>query len=201
MVLDRRATKCDAVVESLAAAALSQSFHLPAFHSTPSTRTRLEELHLHASPALDLERLAATAQAANLARWLTALPPNVLDAAGYRRALAGLARDTGLTLQWFGEGALRTLGAGAFLAVAAGNAIRDAGIAGWERMPADQEFAVGLQAGIVALDGEREMPFDANDRVRITVRSNAFSTVDVARCMQIAACEGLFRFTSQTDQT
>ena len=79
--------------------------------------------------------------------------------------------------------------------------IRDAGIAGWERMPADQEFAVGLQAGIVALDGEREMPFDANDRVRITVRSNAFSTVDVARCMQIAACEGLFRFTSQTDQT
>jgi len=124
----------DAVVEALASAALSQSFDLPAFHSTASTRTRLEELDLHASAALDLERLAATAQAANLARWLTSLPPNVLDAAGYRRALEGLARDTGLTLQWFGESALRKLGAGAFLAVAAGNATRDAGIArlSWE---------------------------------------------------------------------
>lgn len=75
--------------------------------------------------------------------------------------------------------------------------IRDAGIVGWESMPPDRAFDVGLAAGIVALDGEREMPFDANDRVRITLRNNAFSTVDVARCMQIAAREGLFRFTSQ----
>lgn len=79
--------------------------------------------------------------------------------------------------------------------------VRDAGIAGWEAMPADRAFDVGQPAGIVALDGERELPFDAGDRVRITLRSNAFSTVDVARCMQIAAREGLFRFTSQTDPT
>ena len=79
--------------------------------------------------------------------------------------------------------------------------VRDAGIAGWEVMPAGRAFDVRLPAGIVALDGEREMPFDTNDKVRITLRPNAFSTVDVARCMQIAACEGLFRFTSQTDPT
>ncbi len=119
----------DAVVEALAAAALSQSFNLPAFLTAPSPRATLDELDLHASAALDLARLRATAQAANLARWLTSLPPNVLDAGGYRRALQGLARDTGLTMQWYGEAALRKLGAGAFLAVSAGNATRDAGIA------------------------------------------------------------------------
>ncbi len=124
----------DAVVEALAAAALSQSFNLPAFLSVPAVRATLDELDLHASPALDLERLRAAAQAANLARWLTSLPPNVLDAGGYRGALEGLARDTGLTMQWHGESALRKLGAGAFLAVSAGNASRDAGIArlSWE---------------------------------------------------------------------
>lgn len=79
--------------------------------------------------------------------------------------------------------------------------IRDAGIAGWESMHADRAVDVMLPAGIVALDGEREMPFDTLDRVQITLRNNAFSTVDVARCMQIAASEGLLRFTSQTDPT
>jgi leucyl aminopeptidase len=89
----------------------------------------LREIDLHAGPRLDLARLRAGGAAANLARWLTALPPNVLDAGAYRRALTGLAADTGLELQWLDEVALRRLGAGAFLAVAAGNASRDAGIA------------------------------------------------------------------------
>jgi len=49
---------------------------------------------------------------------------------------------------------------------------------------------------VVALDGERELAFDPGDRVQITLRENAFPTVDVARCMQIAACEGLLRLPS-----
>lgn len=76
--------------------------------------------------------------------------------------------------------------------------VREVGIAHWEPMPAGQPFAVALQAGVVALDGEREMAFDAGDRVRITLRENAFPTVDVARCMQTAAREGLFRLSSST---
>jgi len=76
--------------------------------------------------------------------------------------------------------------------------LREVGIARWEPMPAGQPFAVALQAGVVALDGEREMAFDAGDRVRITLRENAFPTVDVARCMQTAAREGLFRLSSST---
>jgi predicted polyphosphate/ATP-dependent NAD kinase len=75
--------------------------------------------------------------------------------------------------------------------------ISDIGITHWEPMPAGQPFAVALEAGIVALDGEREMPFMKGDRVSITLRDNAFPTVDVARCMHTAAREGLFHHSPQ----
>jgi leucyl aminopeptidase len=70
----------------------------------------------------------ATAAGNNLARWLTALPPNTLDAAGYRRLLKDFARRLDLDFKFYGETQLRRLGAGAFLAVSQGNAARDAGI-------------------------------------------------------------------------
>ncbi|HLZ99976.1 MAG TPA: leucyl aminopeptidase family protein [Steroidobacteraceae bacterium] len=76
--------------------------------------------------ALDLT--SATSAGNNLARWLTALPPNTLDAAGYRRLLREFARRLGLGFKFYGEAQLKRLGAGAFLAVSRGNAARDAGI-------------------------------------------------------------------------
>jgi hypothetical protein len=74
--------------------------------------------------------------------------------------------------------------------------VRPVSIAHWQAMPADQPFAVLQQGGVVALDGERELTFDAGDRVQVTLRENAFPTVDVARCMHIAACDGLLRLPS-----
>lgn len=82
------------------------------------------------------------------------------------------------------------------LAPIAPGMVRPVAIAHWQAMPADQPFAVLQQGGVVALDGERELAFDAGDRVQITLRENAFPTVDVARCMHIAACEGLLRLPS-----
>jgi predicted polyphosphate/ATP-dependent NAD kinase len=66
-------------------------------------------------------------------------------------------------------------------------------IADWAVMPAERPLAVTQQAGVVALDGEREFTFDAGQRVSVTLREGAFPTVDVSRCMQTAAREGLFR--------
>ena len=74
--------------------------------------------------------------------------------------------------------------------------VREVGIERFDPMLAGQPFQVALQSGVVALDGERELAFDAGDRVTITLRENAFPTVDVARCMQIAAAAGLFRLPS-----
>jgi len=71
--------------------------------------------------------------------------------------------------------------------------VRAVGISRWQAMEPGRPFAVDLDAGVVALDGEREMEFDAGDRVSITLREDAFRTVEVTRCMHIAARSGLFR--------
>lgn len=64
----------------------------------------------------------------NLARWLTALPPNKLTASNYRATAQALAKDYGLKFEFIDIAGLKRLGAGAFLAVAQGNANQDAGI-------------------------------------------------------------------------
>jgi predicted polyphosphate/ATP-dependent NAD kinase len=71
-------------------------------------------------------------------------------------------------------------------------------IAHWQRMVADEPLPVAISAGTVALDGERELGFEAGQRVTMTLRQNAFLTLDVARCMAVAARDGLLRFPSPT---
>lgn len=72
--------------------------------------------------------------------------------------------------------------------------VRPIPIAHWSALRAGEPYPVSLSAGVVALDGEREMAFDAGDRVTVTLREEAFYTVDVARCMHLGATQGLFRF-------
>jgi leucyl aminopeptidase len=118
-----------AALEALIAAALAYAFPLPSFRSGRRDERPLRRLVVQAGTGADLKYATAVARGTNLARWLTALPPNILDAAGYRRAIARLAGTHGLTLRWWDERALRRAGAGAFLAVSSGNAERSAGIA------------------------------------------------------------------------
>ncbi|KXF80420.1 ATP-NAD kinase family protein [Enterovibrio coralii] len=47
--------------------------------------------------------------------------------------------------------------------------------------------------GSFALDGERELPFGDDDSVSVTLKHDAFNTVDVPRCMAYAAEYGLLR--------
>lgn len=71
--------------------------------------------------------------------------------------------------------------------------VRPVPIARWQRMVADEPLVVQHEAGTVALDGERELGFEPGQRVTATLRQNAFLTVDVARCMHLAASDGLLR--------
>lgn len=116
--------------EGLVLALHSQTFELPRFsgaqRESGAPQRRLTRIDVVDDGSLDLKTLSIEARAQNLARWLTALPPNKLDAGVYRRNLQTLARRHGLRLRWLDERALRRAGAGAFLAVAAGNARRDA---------------------------------------------------------------------------
>jgi hypothetical protein len=66
-------------------------------------------------------------------------------------------------------------------------------IASWQRMVADEPLRAQASAGTVALDGERELGFETGQSVQLTLRENAFFTIDVARCMAVAARDGLLR--------
>lgn len=119
------------VAESVLAAANAAAFALPEFKSAAKARaaTKLETLRLTTAHAgADLRAARAAAIGNNVARWFTALPPNVLTATAYRGAVAKLAKPYGIRCRFIGEPQLKRLGAGAFLAVARGNAARDAGI-------------------------------------------------------------------------
>jgi leucyl aminopeptidase len=115
--------------EALYAALAAHCFVLPSDKAQPEKRKVLTRIDLYGDSPLEGARAERTAEANNLVRHLTSLPPNVLDAGAYRRVLTTLARRHGLTLRWHSEAALARLGAGAFLAVSRGNPRRDAGIA------------------------------------------------------------------------
>ena len=129
------------------------------------------------------------------AAYLTFADPEAIGLSAIGGLLCPVARTDpgGLAIQLASDPAKRSF----FLqAPIAPGMVRDVSIAHWSVMPAGQPFQVVLGGGVVALDGEREMPFEEGDRVQITIRENAFPTVDVARCLHTAAREGLFRHSS-----
>jgi leucyl aminopeptidase len=120
----------NATVSAAVAALQAGAFRFASFKSKPKSRDQLQRIDIASMRSMtDLDVTLATSAGNNLARWLTALPPNTLDARGYRRLLEELSKRLKFGFKFYGEGTLRRLGAGAFLAVSQGNGTRDAGIA------------------------------------------------------------------------
>jgi leucyl aminopeptidase len=110
-----------ALVGNVLAAALAAGFKLPAFKrkAAPDVIKSIRLLGL--DEAIDTRRAEAEAKGNNLARWLTTLPPNFLDADNYAELTKAMAKDNGWQYKRFGVKELEKLGCGAFLAVAQGN--------------------------------------------------------------------------------
>lgn len=127
-VLGFNAEQEETIVTHVTAAALAAGFVMPSFgsESEPSKIRSLRLIGL--SQKLDLGRIVAEANGTNLARFLTAMPANKLDAKEYVSMLRELARNSGWQFKKYGVNELRKEGAGAFLAVAQGNACDDAAI-------------------------------------------------------------------------
>jgi leucyl aminopeptidase len=139
----------EATLMTAVAALEAAAFRFATFKSKPKTRARLLRIDIaHREKLPDLDLTLATAAGNNLARWLTALPPSALDAGLYRRLLKQFAQRLKLGFKFYGETQLKRLGAGAFLAVARGNAARDAGIAYLSYRPR------GVKAPAVSLVGK-----------------------------------------------
>lgn len=124
------AQAANSTLSATIAALEAAAFRFASFKSKPKARVPLAHIDVALGRKLpELDLTLATAAGNNLARWLTALPPNTLDARGYRRILEDLSRRLKLRFKFYGETELKRLGAGAFLAVSRANATRDAGIA------------------------------------------------------------------------
>jgi len=74
--------------------------------------------------------------------------------------------------------------------------VREIGIGEWHRFHAGEIARPKIEAGSVALDGEREVSFSERDEVTIRIEEHAFRTVDVGACMRYAAMNGLMRGTA-----
>jgi leucyl aminopeptidase len=116
-------------IEAILAAALAADFKLPSFKTKPDKTERLGEIRVFARGTKhDFTRTVAEAKGNNLARYLTALPPNELTPTSYRRRVEQLARAYRWRTRFLDMKRLKALGAGAFLAVAQGSPEPDAGV-------------------------------------------------------------------------
>jgi len=121
LVMGFDVTEQHALCKAAVAAALAAGFNLPEFKSKTSPRKIRSIRLLGLEKKVDLARTIAESRGNDLARWLTALPPNVLDATNYAVMLKELAKQHGWQYKRYGTSELKKLGAGAFLAVAQGN--------------------------------------------------------------------------------
>jgi predicted polyphosphate/ATP-dependent NAD kinase len=71
--------------------------------------------------------------------------------------------------------------------------IRPVAVCEWRRMADGVPCRVRQRAGVIALDGEREITFGAGDEITVTLRERAFRSIDVAACMRHAARQHLMR--------
>ena len=109
------------LVEDLVAAASAAAFPLPSFaqDTDPAPMRSLRVVGL--DERVDLARVQAEARGNNLARWLTSMPPNKLDAVAYAAIVKSLAKEHGWSYRRYSVRDLEKMQAGAFLAVAQGN--------------------------------------------------------------------------------
>jgi len=109
------------IAKHMVAAALAAAFSMPEFKSKDSPAHIKSIRVIGLDERADFSRENAEAAGNNLARWLTALPPNKLDAANYTKLLQDLSKRQDWQFKKFPTSELAKLGAGAFLAVAQGN--------------------------------------------------------------------------------
>lgn len=134
----------EALCTAMVAAALAAGFRLPQFKSKASPEKIRSIRVLGLDSKIDLSRTIAEAKGNNLARWLTALPPNKLDAINYAAMVKDLASEHGWQHKRYTTKQLEKLGAGAFLAVAQGNEDDSASIVHLRYRPVAKDSAPAL---------------------------------------------------------
>ena len=117
------------IAEAVVAAAAAASLEMPSFKSKKKPMARPSELEIYGHVQGDgYRRTLAEAEGNVLARYLSVLPGNKLTPTEYLKQIRSLSRQNGWKLEFFDVAALKRKKAGAFLAVAQGSPVQDAGI-------------------------------------------------------------------------
>jgi len=133
------------IAEALVATLLASSASMPDYKSTKKKASRLQTIQLYGlNTEIDFKHTIAGAEGNNLARQLTALPPNELTPKIYRQRIIKLARENGWQMQFHDIKALQRKKTGAFLAVAQGSVEPDAGIIRLTYKPKSRQQARSL---------------------------------------------------------
>lgn len=132
------------IINNMLAATLAAAFRMPEFKSKPTPPAVRTVRLLGVDEKIDTSRTEAEAKGNNLARWLTALPPNFLDADNYAKLTGTMAKEHGWEYKRFSTRELAQLGCGAFLAVAQGNADDSACIVRLRYRPAAKDAPADL---------------------------------------------------------
>ena len=115
--------------ENLLSAVFAASFQLWTIKSKKSPYKKFKSIEFfNPNKEINVAALKAEAAANNMARWLQALPPNVLNSGSYVNLVEKLAKQKKWKYKFHNILALKKLGAEAFLAVAQANPHEDAGI-------------------------------------------------------------------------
>ncbi len=127
------------IVNNMLAAALAAACTMPSYKSK-DIPPRIKSIRLLGlREKLDTRRTEAEAKGNNLARWLAAQPPNMLDAKNYTALVRRMAKERDWQFKRFGQKDLELLNAGAFLAVAQGNEDDSAAIVKLSYRPAAKD--------------------------------------------------------------
>ena len=120
----------------MAEAAMAMAFNMPSFKAKDPTKKVRAIRVIGLDDEIDLRRVTAEAEGNNLARYLTALPANKLDTPNYVTLLKTMAAENDWQFKKYSVNELEKMGAGAFLAVAQGNADKSAAIVRLRYRPA-----------------------------------------------------------------
>lgn len=142
----------DEVLRDAAYVALLNGVPLPARKRKPAKGLKAVRVAGTRGSGTGFRAAQALAAANTLARELTALPPNELPPAVYRRRVRALAGERGWHVEEFGYKRLRKMGAGAFCAVAQGSGHEDAAIVHLRHEPKGARHRVALVGKGICFD-------------------------------------------------
>jgi leucyl aminopeptidase len=168
------------ITRALLSATLAAAFRMPAYKEQPAPG-RIRSVRLFGlEDRIDVSREMAEAEGNNLARFLTAQPANKLDATAFVDLLKKMATAEGWQFKKYSVSELKKLGAGAFLAVAQGNADNSAAIVRLRYRPASRSAAPQLSLvgkGIIFDTGGTNLkPFNSMLDMHIDMGGSAVAT-------------------------